>query len=269
MAPLALNDVWRETAQRVERQAGVLFIVAAAFLMLPAVILYLAHPEIAEMGGRSVTPAEVRRVLPGLLLSSFVQLFGQLGLIAIATDSGRSTIGVALHHAFGSLPRVILAFLVLAAGLFATMFLAALVVGVPLMMATGGATLDPRRLSSLIVLGLAIPCLYFGVRFSLFTVVAVAERAGAIESLKASWHSTRGHVFAILLIVMLSLIGLFALQGLVSLVAGGAGRLIDTMTGGSGVPRFLAQLFGGAVGAVASTYFTMLLVVIRRRLTLA
>ena len=83
MAQLGLNEVWREAAQRVERQAGVFFTVAAAFLMLPSVILYLTNPEIAQMSGRAVTAAEVQQAMPALALSTFVQLFGQLAIIAI------------------------------------------------------------------------------------------------------------------------------------------------------------------------------------------
>ena len=267
MTPLGLNDVWRETAHRVERQGGILFTIAAAFLLLPGLVLYKASPDIAAMSGRAVTVAEVRAVLPGVMISSFVQLFGQLAIIAIATDEGRSTVSLALHRAFGALPRVILGFLALMAGLFVASLVVGFAVATPMALIAKGAAFNPQRAAAVIVVAMLLPCAYVMTRLILFAVIAVAERLGPIASLKASWRATKGRATAIFAVLLISLTGMLAAQGLVGLIAGGTARAIDSMVGGNGVPQFLAYVLGSAVGAAATVYFTLLTVVIWRRLT--
>ena len=54
--------------------------------------------------------------------------------------------------------------------------------------------------------------------------------------------------------------------GIGLLVAGGTAGAVDAMVGGHGLPQFVARFVSGAVGAAATVYFTLLLVVIWRRL---
>ncbi len=268
MTRLVLNDVWREAARRTSAQGPILLTVAAAFLLLPSLIVARAFPELMGAAGKAITLAEARQLWAPILCLVLIQLFGQLALIAIATDGGRSTVSAALRRALSALPRVIVAGIGLTLAAAVAVFALVLVIAVPLSLLSAGRP-PGGGLSLVVVAAVMLPLGWAAGRLSLLSVAAVAEGVGPVEAVRASWRMTKGQVLPILGLLLLTLIGMLALQGLIALVAGGTARAIDAMLGARGLPQFVAYVLTSTVGAAASVYLTILLVVIWLRLRVA
>lgn len=268
MARLGLQDVWRETARRTSAQAPILFTVAAAFLLLPSLIVARAFPQLMGAAGKAITVAEIRQLWPPILCLVLIQLFGQLALIAIATHAGGETVGAALRRALSALPRVIVAGIGLMVVGGAAVILLAIVVAVPLSALSQGRP-PGGGLSLILALLIMLPVAWAAARLSLLSIVAVAEGTGPLDAVRRSWRMTGGRVLPIVGLLLMTLLGLVVLQGLVALVTSGTAKAIDALLGANGLPQFIAYLLTSAVGSVASVYLTILLVVIWLRLRAA
>lgn len=264
MKRLGLNEVWRETARRTGAQAPILLTLVAAFVLLPTLAAYQLVPELTPDAKLLMTRARMERIGPMILVLGLFQLFGQLSVIAVATDGGRSTVGGALRRAFIALPRVIVAVLALFAAAFLVVFVVSIVVGIAVTVVSPGMVAD-KRLAATIAVLILIPLAWAAIRASLFMPIAVAEEAGPIDSIRLSWASTRGYAAAIAMQFLFAAIGLVALQGLVGLVTGGTARAIDAMLGGH-FAQFVALVIAGIVGTLANLFLTMLALTIYRRL---
>ena len=234
-------------------------------MLLPALLAYRLFPEFAPGAKAIVTGARMTRIAPMVIVLGLVQIFGQLAIIAVATDGGRSTVGGAIRRAFLVLPRVIVSIIILTVAAFVLIVLVSIVLGIIAAMFVGARAAGDARLAAMIAIPVMVPLFWAAVRISLFTTVAVTDEAGPWSSVRTSWRLTRGHAPAIATSYILAVLGALGLQGLIGLVAGGAGRAIDAMLGGH-FAQFAALVIAGATGAVVNLYLTMLVITIWRRL---
>lgn len=233
-------------------------------MLLPAVALELVYPQMGA-AGRELTRDEMRALALPFIGIGFVQIYGQLAMIAVATDNGRSTVGAAMARALGALPRVVLALLMFALGVAVLAFVLAMVLVIPTaLVSTSPAQL--QQTSSLLMLLLIVPIFYIGVRLSLLNVVAVTEEAGPAQALKRSWRATKGQVLPLVGLIVPTLCALLIAQGLVGMVTGGTARAIGAMLGAERQAQFVASLVTGTINAAGTAYFTMLFVSIWQRL---
>lgn len=261
MARLSVTEIWRETLQRTHAEAGVLFTVAAAFLLLPNLIVFQFVPELAQLNGGALPRERVAELTPVAFLIVAIQFFAQLALTAIATDERQSTVGESLRTAFACLPRMLGLLALLFAGLvLLSALLSVLLAVVALSLGATGAAAGAA------IPVLLVPVAYLALRLSLVLPVLIGEGQGPVATIKRSWALTRGHllpIFGLMLLWVLSFLGAALLVGLVS---GAVVGVIVGLFGGAGPMNFIAALISTAVAAVFSTYLTVMLAAIWLRL---
>jgi hypothetical protein len=161
--------------------------------------------------------------------------------------SGRkATVGACIANGLNALPRILLASLVLFAGVVVIGFVTMLFWG--LLASVGGAVIG--IIGSL---GLAVGILYIVVLIWVFVPAIVVERAGAVDCFSRSMALTQGHrwgIFGILALVFIAnWVVSFISQALQSAGAAVAGSAIDIVSG----------LFFSALGSVLAAvgYYTL------------
>lgn len=261
MARLPVTEIWRETLRRTHAEAGVLFTVAAAFLLLPNLIVFQFVPELAQLNGGALPRERVAELTPVALLIVVIQFFAQLALTAIATDERQSTVADSLRAAFACLPRML--------GLLALLFLGVMLLSIvlSLLLAVVALSLGAKSAAA----GAAIPVLlipigYLALRLSLVLPVLIGEGLGPVATVKRSWALTRSHLLPILALMLLWVLCFFGAAVLVSLVSGAVVGVIIGLFGAAGPMNFVAALISTLVAAVFSTYLTVMLAAIWLRL---
>ncbi|HEU0100417.1 MAG TPA: glycerophosphoryl diester phosphodiesterase membrane domain-containing protein [Allosphingosinicella sp.] len=192
MGRLSITTAWNESADFLKRHFGALFTIAVALIAFPNVATQWLAPLPAP-------PGEDLRTGLWFLLLVAVLLLNMVGSLAISSLAlGReNVVGDALRHGLRRLPAM--------AGASLILIVAALVVALPLILATG---IRPEQLTAptpatagrlgLVMLVLVTVGLFFAVRLMLLTPVAASEPAGPVAIIARSWALTRGHFWKLL-----------------------------------------------------------------------
>lgn len=259
-----MGNVWDRASAVLNARAAVLAAVAIPTLWLPGVVraaltAYVV-PDVTAGGGRAVA---IALALVSLALA-VVSVWGQLALIAIATDPAITRSAAARRATARLLPAVGIALLLL---------IALLVILIPPIAAVARADIDWAGVSAgtvrpAIAPGVAvfigvygllvgIVLLFVGPRLMPLHAVVLHEARG-IGAVRRSWALTRRHTWR--------LIGVLLLFGIVLSVAVGAaqsvtGVIVRLILGPDGIATatFVAAIVAGAVStalAVAAVVFT-------------
>ena len=114
-----LNAIWQRALDLMQSNLRLLAIVAGVFLLLPSLVMYLAIPELADMGAmmepdRNADPEKLlaqlgdlyASIAPGAILASIFSFVGYSALVALLGDKG-ITVGEAIVRGAKSLPTLV------------------------------------------------------------------------------------------------------------------------------------------------------------------
>ena len=253
MSALSISGAWEETKVLLARDGRLFASVALALIVLPAAIMGVVDPRVAQGD-----PA------PGwfnglILVVSLISLAGQLALIRLAFGPS-VTVGGAIGHGFRRLPAYVLSLLLLMVGIVVVLLpfiFAAAGLGMNIEGGAEAAAVTGPVIFLVIVIAIAI--LVFMTRFMVAMPVASTERAGPLTILKRSWELTRGHwgklfgfliVFSIAAILVLLSVGV-VLGSLTALLFDARGPL----TLGALIEALLSAIVTGALSVI----FTLML----------
>lgn len=233
MRRLAFAAAWRETFAAVRADASLYATLAAAFVLLPAMIVVVLGPGEA----RSVADLNGARLFAQLVVA-LIGAIAQLAIIALVCSSV-PTPRAAVARGIAALPGLIGASLLTAFALLpAVLLIQASRQGTPALLLPG-----------LIAL---LPGLYVVGRLALAVPLLATRTLQPVTALRASWAATAGNGWRILGFLA-AIIGLLLL---VMLLAGGVAAALAsvlTLIGAKGVGVFVVAL----VSAVVASGYTV------------
>lgn len=256
---ISMNQVWDESVAFVRREAGLLVPLVLATVYLGDVL--------ASVAGAMAEPGKPNGLATFLIFAAALwSIVGQLSIISLVLRAGQS-VGEALQHGLGRLPKVLLVALVL--GLVFSVALT------PLLTAAVANGADPAKpesfralpgwillLSTLLMIALA----WLGVRLALMNALIVDRNPGVVESIKAGFALTKGIAARLFLVVVLYGIVLAVLSGAVRFVAGSVFALIGAGLGSPFAGEVMTALVTGLVTAAMSLMATVFLAILYRRI---
>lgn len=244
MTRLSVGKAWEEGMAFVGRESALLLPVAMLFIAVPAFAgQVMMPPELVawiENGGKGAMPDVPASFWLLALVANIVELFGALGLLALALRPGIS-VGEALRLAMTRAPILIGAFLLFSALVAGVVLVAALVVGV---LAAASATLAYGLAALMVVAAVAGSVILTGRLIMLYPVV-VDTALGVRDSLRASWRMTAGNV--------LRLLGFLIAIVVLSFIVSGAAQLVSGVLFGLMMDADVARTAAMGVGLVVST----------------
>jgi membrane-anchored glycerophosphoryl diester phosphodiesterase (GDPDase) len=260
-----MNRTWSQTLTLVKGNFQLLAIVAGVFMLLPALVIYIANPEILQVLSLTDPEAVEATLQPAMLriglfgLAAFIlQMIGHAALMALISGE-RPTVGEAIRAGVRALPSVAGAVVVFFLGLIAAMFVLSFGLSLILSliaMLLGSSTEGAVALTTLVLMPVLIVFqLYVMVRFMMTLPVIVLEHQGnPLKALGRSWRLTRPRAWAILGFIALLGIAYFVILMVVSIVLGAIGAVTgDPATGGSAlVFGLVISLVGALVAILAS-----------------
>jgi hypothetical protein len=237
MAGFSVSTAWNEAAAFVKQEAGTLFLIVFALMVLPGVVLQFLLPQWMPTmsAGAPPDPARVLAALPWLFVAiipiALLSLWGSLTVNMLVLRR-ESVIGAAFGHA----ARRILPLL----GAALLLWIAAAILSLPLigMFVAGGRTGHWGWMILLFLL-LCLLFVFFAIRLALIVPVAAAEPVGPIEIIRRSWVLTAGHFWKLLAFIVL----LAIVYVVVIAVVGAVGGILIALV--AGLPR------PGSIGALA------------------
>lgn len=259
MQKLSYDATWADLVSMARANAGVLAILAGAFLLLPnfAQALFAPPPDIKGIDMNAVKAlyqyySESALVL---LLCNIPVWFGSAALLALLLDPRHLTVAEALVSGLQLLFSVI-------ALNFLTQFA---IFGAPLTVMSGAQAVGLPQLVAIVLFGFGcVLSIYLIGRFALAAPAQMAERLfNPIVAMRRSIAVTRGNGWRI--------VGILALVALVVTVAGGAVMLILSIVLKLILPPSLSSvalaLLKSAVGAVSALLIILLDAALFRQLT--
>ncbi len=277
---LGASSLWADTLATFRRHRTILLTLAAAFIFLPQFAVALA----LEAAGVQIDLATVLRSrsaavadIPGWfgplnLLLFLVQLLALIPItrITLGLAGPDETVGAMILNAFGRMPGVLKAALVLAL----TYIVAAIALVIPLgvigALAGGGtrtAAAAPAAASPAAALFIAVILaagLYLAARMVPWFSVLIAENPGARATIRRAWALTRGRAGRILLILVTLIIAALV----ATIVVSGLSFALGAVGGFAGerVGRFVSALVSGAFGAFLALLYYIFIAHLYRRL---
>lgn len=228
MKKLDFAETWRATFAAVRADVGLYGTLAAAFVLLPAMIVAVLGPGEA----RTVADLNGTRLLVQLVVA-IVGAIAQLGIIALAF--GATTPREALSRGIAALPGLVGASLLTALTLLpAVLLIQASYKGYPALLLPG-----------LIVL---LPGLYVVARLALAVPLLATRTLGPVTALRASWAATVGNGWRIFGFLA-AIIGLLLVA---MLLAGGVAAAVGSVlkvAGAPGLADFVVALISAAVAS--------------------
>jgi hypothetical protein len=201
------------------------------------------------------------QALPLIIGSALIQSFGQMALIAIVTDEGRSTVGEALRRAFGALPRLVGLMLATAIVFVPLILLLSLLLGG--VIAALGADASAARSAVPVMM---LPVIYVALRLILAMPVLVVEGGGPFATIRRSWRLTEGAVLSILGVLMLGALAFAGVSLIVGLVGGAVTGVFAGLFGARDLMDFVLLVLTTTITAVLITYLTVAVTMLWRRL---
>jgi len=249
---LDISATWHETTALVSANKEVLVILAGLFFFLPGLSLelFLPKPTLAEGQDfkqmMEALNAYWISAAPYFLLTTLIQLCGQLAIIRLIGAITPCTVGEALRQGLAGLPYLIVANLAVAIGLI---LLGGILVGLPLLLGSKPVVL----LGGMIVLGVM---LWVMLRLTMAgPLVAIENLRNPLLILRRSWDMTEGNAGAILRFFLLFSVALLVVM-LAAQAIGGIliGLLLGNQAGEIARGVISAGLTAGSVPFVSGTF---------------
>lgn len=250
MATLSISKAWEETVAFVKREGQLLFPVAFALIALPFVILIEMLPANyagfnPAAGGK---PPEVPPIIAiGFLISGILSIMGALTIYMLALKPGIS-VGEALQRGVRRTPvllgALILVGLVIGIGILALVLMLGM-----LALAIGPGV--AKFLASFLIGGVLT---YASARFLLLNIIVADTGLSVIASIRESWTMGRGHVWRLILFLVVFFLLLAVVQSAAQAIFGLIGRLI----GGAELAGLLGALGGAIAGSAVQVYLLVM-----------
>ncbi|MEL7199782.1 MAG: hypothetical protein AAGL10_15835 [Pseudomonadota bacterium] len=242
-----MSAAWSRGMELIRDNFSLLVIVAAVFLLLPSVAIYLMFPDFATMADPTADQAAVEAMvldmigpLIGIGLGAIIVQFAGYGAIIALMGDGRPTVGEAIVTGFKIVPSMIAVFVLF----LVAYFLAALILIVPFSL-LGGFLGSPEIFGLLAVIPIFLMVIYIAARMSLTMPVAILENT--LNPFKAIWRSvklTGPSQWSILIFWVVLFIAYFVIALLLGAVFG-----VLAAIAGTGVTAMLILgLLNGAIG---------------------
>jgi hypothetical protein len=265
------SKAWNEAVGWIGANLNVLLTLGGIFLLIPALgmnwfttDLQLAMQQAATTAKPGEMPTEMFRLLGQLFVIFFFigifQSIGTMAMLVLYSDQARPTVGEALARAVRCLPTSIGATLLL--------FLAGMVVGIPVILVIGlfagllGMLTGPVAVAVLVpILVLAVLLLFVARLVALSPAIVIDGKLSPMAAIGRSWNLTNGHTlplaFFLFLLGLAYMVIFLAAQALMGLVLG-VGVMSDAVQlakAGTGAQIAIGSVLG-IIGAVASLVWT-------------
>lgn len=269
-----MNRTWSQAIAMVRANFQLLAVIAGVFVLLPALVVYSAMPEVFSMTAfttdSKTIDAQMAAAFPQLLIYGLValvlEMVGYMAMIALM-GGGRPTVGESIVRGIKAIPTVLGAAVAIALAYMILGIVFALVMGL-LMALTGSA----GSLTAAGVIGIAtyvvllVASAYAFARLApLLPVIVLEPQYNPLKALVRAWRLTAPRAwtilgfFALLFVAYLVISVVFmTLLSAFGVVAGGA-------PGGAGV--FIMGLFAGLLGAAVAMLISGILVSIYQQLS--
>ena len=253
MSALSISSAWDETKALLARDGRLFASVALALIVLPAAVMGVVDPRVAQ--GDSA-PVWFNLLI---FVVSLISLAGQLALIRLALGPS-ITVGGAIAHGFRRLPIYFLALVLLTFGI--------VIVLLPFIFAAAGLGMNVEGGAEaaavtgpivFLVIVIAIAILVFMTRFMVAMPVASTERAGPLTILKRSWALTTGHwakLFGFLIVFSIAAVVVLLA---VNVVLGSLTALLFDARGPMTLGALVESLLSAIVTGALSVLFTLML----------
>lgn len=260
-----MNRTWSQAMGLVGANFQLLAVIAGVFLLLPAVLLYVAMPDFAGLMTLGEDPEQMAEAVQSMLgplaiytlVAMVAQLIGYGAMVALMGDD-RPTVGEAIGSGAKALLPLIGAFIVFVIGyiiLFVAMSLLMGVIFAALGMGEGGGGIAVA-LGFVVAIAALLFSLYLAGRFSLTLPVVVLERRrNPISALARSWRLTAPYGRRIFLFFLLLIIAYFVLAIVIGGVLGVMAAAVATGTGSMLLMGLINGLLGALVAMVMSGIF--------------
>lgn len=265
-----LNAIWQRALDLMQSNLRLLAIVAGVFLLLPSLVMYLAIPELADMGAmmepdRNADPEKLlaqlgdlyASIAPGAILASIFSFVGYSALVALLGDKG-ITVGEAIVRGAKSLPTLVGVMILFGFACVAAAFAIFLpVVLLATLSETVGALLS--IVAVFVILGMM---LFLIARFSVTMPIIILEKnLNPFTAMVRSWRLTGQFTWAIFGFWTL----LILVYMVISVLIGGLVGVIAALASGS-TAAFIMGLFNGLIGAIVGIAISGIAVALFERL---
>ncbi len=245
-----MNTTWSRGTALVAENFQLLAIIAAVFVLIPSLAIYMAIPDFASFVDPTTDPEVMMAQMSELagplifwgLLAMVFQFAGYAAMIALV-GSTRPTVGEAIKAGFKSVPSVIGAMLLFFILYFVVAFILMLPFGILAAVANLAifAVIGPILILAVVVFLMA--------RFSMTMPVIVLEGVGnPFTALKRSWQITGPKQWPVLGFWAVLFIAYFVISILVAGVFGVIAALASGATGSALILGMFNGLLAMAVG---------------------
>lgn len=242
---LELGKAWDEAVRMLSANGDLLWIIAAAFLFLPALALAVLAPG-SELEAAAQDPDQLQAAFmayastywPHIAIYLVLNFVGSLAILAMLGKRNRPTVGEAIKiGVVGLVPYVL------------TILLLALVAGIIVVIASllGAATGVTAISITLVVLAIIVIAA-FSFRLVLAgPIIAIEQQLNPIAALTRSWHLVKGNTRRVALFVVLITLVATVVSFLVSAVLGLVAALV-----GAELALWIQGVGSSVLGAVIS-----------------
>lgn len=260
----SMNETWQRGIALVSNNFQLLALIAGVFLFLPAVVIYLAVPDLASFMDPGADPAEMAARMEKIqgpligwgLLAMVLQFIGYLAMVGLI-GSTRPTVGEAIGRGAKALLTLI--------GCLILFVIIYLVVGV-LLMVPIVLVVGESDSSGLGIVGFLLVFALIGfimTRLSItMPVIMLENQLNPAAALWRSWKLTGPHKWAIFGFWVLLVVAYLVIAILLFGVFG----LIGAMAASSGVGLFVMGIVNGTIGALVSMLVSGLIVAMYQQL---
>jgi len=265
-----MNAAWERAVELIKENLQLLAIIAAVFLLLPSIAIYLFLPSMTELSDPGADPNVVMAQFqenPAPLitvgaLGLIVQFAGYGAMIALM-GKARPTVGEAIVTGFKITPTMIAVFVVY----FLLYFLGAVLVVLPLALIAGfsrGGETVGAIVGALAVIPILLVAVYVAARMSMSMAVVVLE--GTLNPFSATLRSfklTHKRQWSILIFWVV----LFALYFVIALLFSGGVSAIAALAGGGTLTALILGVTNGLLGMASGMIMCGLAVAIFQQLS--
>jgi len=241
-----MNTIWSRAIELVRENLSLLAIVAAVFLLLPSVAVYLFMPQMTALTDPAADPevmaAQFQANIGPLLmvggLSTIVQFIGYGAMIALMGGQ-RPTVGEALATGFKITPSTLAVFVI-----FMVLYtISATIIVIPF--AIIGSLAGAPGIAGLGVLPILAVVIYLAARMSMSMPVLVLEDSlNPISAVIRSFKLTKARQWSILIFWLVLFLCYFVMALLLSSAIG----VIAAMAGGGTATALILGITNGLMG---------------------
>lgn len=265
-----MNRTWSQAIALVRANFQLLAVIAGVFVLLPALAVYAAMPQVISLFDVNADPetldAQMTAALPKLAIYGLVaflfEMVGYMAMIALV-GGGRPTVGESIMKGVKAIPTVVGASIVLMLGFFMVAFVIALIAGVIAgLAAASGSAAGAGLISVVTSLGMLAAMAYLFARLApLLPVIVLEGEYNPLKAIGRAWRLTKPRAWAILGFFAL----LFVAYLVISMVLMTLLSAFGLAAGGASV--FVTGVFAGLLGAAVTMLMSAILVSIHQQLS--